>query len=269
MTGSGSLKTRTDHLPLAEDWGKGVTRRAIRLSGSDGKVDAAIIDMRHHMTCTLYHDGQVITAVETGFHRYTLQTCPGASAPLQALVGMRIDTPTRELFANGRARQNCTHMLDLTWLAMHHARRGGVEWIYDVAIPDALSGPLHGTLSRNGSVVQQWQVEDQRIVAPSPLAGQSVGGGLTRWLTDGSGFSELEIEECLVLAKGFFMVGARRFKMMEGPLSDTYRDAVRGVCYGYAAERIDIAVQLGGMGRDFSRDRDLLLSTLLEPPEKD
>ncbi|MBA4766117.1 MAG: DUF2889 domain-containing protein [Porphyrobacter sp.] len=220
------------------------------------------------MTCVLHHDGQAVTAIEAGFQRYTLQTCPGASKPIEALVGMRIDTTTKELFANGRARQNCTHMLDLAWLAMRHAGRGDVEWIYDVEIPDAVSGPLHGTLNRNGSIVQNWQVDDHLIKAPVHLAGQSVGGGLSRWLIDTSGLSELEIEECLILAKGFFMVGARRFKMAEGPLSQSYREAVTGVCYGYAAERIDIAVNQSGMGRDFSQARDQLLENLYAPPKE-
>ncbi|WP_446325530.1 hypothetical protein [Blastomonas sp. CACIA14H2] len=250
----------TDHMPMAADWGRGVTRRAIRLRGSPGRVDAALEDMRHAMTCTLEHDGSVVTAVTAGFHRYTLQLCPGASEPLQALVGLPLDMPVQDLFAHGRTRQNCTHMLDLAWLAMRHAARGDAEWIYSIAIPDRVSGPMRGTLSRNGAVVQDWQVEDNTIVSPAALAGQSISGGLTRWLTTESGLPDLVIEECLVLHKGFFMVGARRFAMPEGELPEGYRKAVTGVCYGYAAERIETAVGLEGMGRDFSATPEKLLT---------
>lgn len=250
----------TDHMPAASDWGTGVTRRAIRLSGSPGRVDAALEDMRHAMTCTVQHDGAVVTAVTAGFHRYTLQLCPGASRPLQALVGLAIDMPVQAFFANARPRQNCTHMLDLAWLAMRHAARGAAEWIYTIDIPDVVSGPMRGTLCRNGLVVQDWQVDDTVIVSPPALAGQSISGGLFRWLTSESGLSDLAIEECLILHKGFFMVGARRFAMPEGQLPEGYRKAVTGVCYGYAAERIDTAVGLEGMGRDFSATPEKLLT---------
>lgn len=222
--------------------------------------------MRHAMTCTLLHDGQVVTAVDAGFHRYTLQVCPGASEPLKAMVGLPLATSTADFFANGRARQNCTHMLDLAWLAMRHASRGAIEWLYEVAIPDALTGSLHGTLARNGTVVQEWEVDGNTITVPSILAGQSVNGGLTRWLTEKSGLSDLTIEECLILNKGFFMVGARRFELPEGPLSDGYRKAVTGACYGYSPERIDSAIGLSGMGRDFSDRPEMLLSALDQGP---
>lgn len=252
----------TDHMPLAANWGHGVTRRAIRLRGSEGRVDAALEDMRHAMTCTLRHDGQAVTAVDAGFHRYTLQICPGASEPLKAMIGLPLTMSTADFFANGRARQNCTHMLDLAWLAMRHACRGEVEWLYEVAIPDAPSGPLRGALARNGTIVQEWDVDGNTIITPPVMAGQSVSGGLTRWLTGQSGFSELTIEECLILSKGFFMVGARRFELPEGPLTDGYRKAVTGACYGYSADRIENAIGLSGMGRDFSNRPDLLLSSL-------
>jgi hypothetical protein len=249
----------TGDLRIAAGWGNGVTRRAIRLRGSAGCVEAALEDMRHAMICTLFHDGLVVTAVEADFRRYTLQVCPGASEPLKAIVGMPLATSTAAFFANGRARQNCTHMLDLAWLALRHAGRNGLEWLYEIEIPDVVSGPMRGTLRRNGAVVQDWLVDDSVIAAPSHLAGQSLAGGFMRWATGQSGLDELEVEECLILHKGFFMVGARRMQLPEGPLSESFRTAVTGVCYGYGAERIGGAVGLSGMGRDFSATPERLL----------
>lgn len=249
----------TDHLDPATGWGTGITRRAIRLRGGQGKVEAALEDLRHAMICTLHHDGQVVTGVETDFRRYTLQLCPEARGPLQAIVGMALATTTAHFFANGRARQNCTHMLDLAWLAMRHAARNAGEWLYEVAIPDVVSGPMRGTLTRNGILVQEWLVDAETIIAPSALAGQSVSGGLTRWLANESGLSDLEVEECLVLHKGFFMVGARRFTLPEGSLPDAFSQAVTGACFGYAADRIGEAFGLSGMQRDFSETPEKLL----------
>jgi hypothetical protein len=242
----------TDYMAASADWGTGVTRRAFRLRGHADHVEAALEDMYHAMICTLRHDGKVVTAVEADFRRYTLQLCPGASEPLKQIVGMPLSTSTRGFFANGRARQNCTHMLDLAWLALRHASRGQIEWLYEVEIPDALSGPVRGTLRRNSEVVQDWTVERNIIVSPPALAGQALAGGFTKWVTTNADMPEQQVEECLVLHKGFFMMGARQFMVPEGPLPDAYRNAVRGVCFGYASERIDGAEGLKGMKRDFS-----------------
>lgn len=211
------------------------------------------------MICTLRHDGRVVTEIEADFRRYTLQLCPEARAPLQAIVGMSLSTTTAEFFANGRARQNCTHMLDLAWLAMRHASRGEVEWVYEIEIPDALEGRMHGTLRRNGTVVQEWQVLDNVIVFPARFAGQSLSGGFTRWATGEAGLSDLEVEELLVLHKGFFMAGARQFELPVGPLPEGFRKAVTGACFGYGAERIGRAIGNDGMNRDFSHAQEKLL----------
>lgn len=249
----------TDHLPAAPDWGSGVTRRAFRLRGFKGGVEAALEDMRHAMICTLRHDGQVVSEVEADFRRYSLQHCPAAAEPLRQIVGMSLSTRTPDFFANGRARQNCTHMLDLAWLALRHASRGEVEWLYEIEIPDVPSGAMRGTLLRNGDVVQDWVVEDNVLLSPPALAGQSLIGGFTRWLTTASGLPDLTVEECLILHKGFFMVGARQFLVPDGPVDAGYRRAVVGACFGYAPERIEQAVGTKGMVRDFSHQPEMLL----------
>jgi hypothetical protein len=237
-----------------------MTHRAIRLhSPGPGRIEAALEDIRHAMICTVSHDDRQITGVEADFRRYTLPLCPGASEPLKALVGMPLDTGTSEFFANGRARQNCTHMLDLAWLAMRHAVRGAGQWIYEIEIPDALTGPQRGTLKRNGVTVQDWTVENNRIVGSGSLGGQSLGSGFTRWLTTQSSLSDLEVEESLVLQKGFFMVKARRFGVPEGELDDGLRKAMTGACFGYAPERIEHAFGLSGMERDFTHHPERLL----------
>lgn len=252
-------KKPTDHMAIAPDWGSGVTRRALRIRGYAGRVEAALEDMRHAMICTLRHDGKVVTAIEADFRRYTLQLCPGASEPLKQIVGMPLSTSTSDFFANGLARQNCTHMLDLAWLALRHARQGKTELLYEIEIPDALSGPTRGILRRNGEIVQDWVVDRNIVVSPPMLAGQALAGGFTRWVTGAAGLPEETVEQCLVLHKGFFMTGARQFRIPEGPLPEAYREAVVGACFGYSIERIGEAIGLSGMKRDFSHNPEKLL----------
>ncbi|MCW1383604.1 DUF2889 domain-containing protein [Novosphingobium sp. KCTC 2891] len=244
---------------IAECWGKGTSRRSILLRGRDGRVDAALEDHRHAMFCSLFHDGVKVTAVESEFQRYSLTHCAGAAAPLAELVGMDIGISTGDFFAGGRARHNCTHMLDLAWMALRHCRRGNVDWLFEIDIPDAVSGPARGTLRRNGEEVLDWTVENNVIVAPARYAGRAMRGGFLRWAVDEAGLSDQEMEDCLVLHKGFFVVAARQFASPSGRQDPAFRKMVEGVCYGYAPERLDDAVSTEGMFRDFSDHPERLL----------
>ena len=115
---------RTHILEQAERWGKGATRRRIRLVAQAGRVDGDLEDHRHAMQCSIRHEAGTVTAVESQFHRYTLNHCGDAAGPLAELVGMPVDMTPQDFFAGGRARRNCTHMLDLAWLALRQAARG-------------------------------------------------------------------------------------------------------------------------------------------------
>lgn len=254
-----AAKHFSDDDPVAAHWGQGVTRRAFRLAGNKGRVEAALEDHCHSMRCLLEHDSVAISAVEADFRRYTLGHCPAAALPLKELVGMPIATSTRDFFSGGRARRNCTHMLDLAWLAMRHAGRGHAEWVYEIEIPDAPKGAVDGTLCCNGEEVLRWTVEDDIITSTGVFEGRALWGGFLRWLTDEAGLSDLEVEHALVLHKGFFMVSARRLEMRPGPLAPAHQAQVVGRCFGYAPERIGNAIGEAGMFRDFSEDREGLL----------
>ncbi len=247
------------HLKEADHWGEGATRRRIHLTGSAGQVVATIGDHNHSMRCTLRHDGQVVTAAEPEFRRVTLNHCAGAAVPLAEIIGMPIAITPAEFFAGGRARRNCTHMLDLAWLAMRHACRPHGTRSYAIDIPDSTDGNLTGELRRDGEVVLCWESEGQTIVSPERFAGQSLAGGIVSWIVNRSGLEGDELEAALVLHKGFFMVPSRQYRLVPGPISDVERPLVTGACYGFAAERIGEAVRRADLFHDFSERADELL----------
>lgn len=248
-------------LRLAENphWGQGATRRRVSLSGTPGMAVARLGDHNHAMQCLIRHDTRVVTSVEPLFRRVTLNHCAGAAVPVQEIIGMPIGIGTADFFAGGRARRNCTHMLDLAWLALRHACRPHGERLYDIFIPDAPDGRMTGELRRDGKLVLRWDVERGRIVAPATFAGQSLAGGFTGWVLGQSGLEDDDLEAALVLHKGFFMVGSRQFHLPPGPVPQADRAFLAGVCHGYAAERIDQARRVDNMFTDFTDRPDDLL----------
>lgn len=218
------------------DYGSGVYRRRIRLTGGEGQVLAEMEDDPHAMVCRVSHDGARVTAVEADFRHYPLTTCPGAGTPLRELVGLPLDISTADLFAGGRARGNCTHMLDLAWLAMRHALRDRSERLYAIDIPDERDGVMHAILQRDRQSCLEWRIEQGMITTPGPFAGRNPLRSFTSWA-----INALEgdvLEAALVLQKGCFVSGARRFVLAAGRLSASERARLEGICFGYGAERI-------------------------------
>ena len=245
---------------ISERWGKGVTRRAIGIEPGPGRIVVSLADHSHSMACTVHHDGRLVTGIDADFRRYTLNHCPAAVVPLRELIGQPLGISTVDFYAGGRARRNCTHMLDLAWLGLRHASRQQGERLYEIEVPDSLTGRFEARLTSNGTEVLAWKVDNGTIAAPAPFAGQSLWRGFLRWATREAGLGEEAIEHALVLHKGVFMAGSRRNDLPTGPLSEGNKKALQGVCFGYDQERIDQAIGNEGMFRDFTHDRAGLLS---------
>jgi len=242
------------------DYGSGMARRRIRLTGEPGRVLGELEDHAHAMRCLIEHDGQAITAVTSEFRRAPLTTCLGAGEPLSEIVGMPIGCDFSTFFQGGRARLNCTHMFDIAWLATAHAVRGETIRDYLVEIPDESDGPVDARLLRDGEVVLRWPIEDGVIAAPPVLAGRHLLRGFTRWALE-----HLEgdaLEAALVFQKGYFVAGARRYIIPMGPLSALERVRNAGLCHGFGSARIEEAVRLPGTKRDFTDHPERLLKFL-------
>jgi hypothetical protein len=225
----------------------------------DGVIDGALEDHRHAMSCRLFHEDGVVTRVESSFHRYTLNLCPSASRVLEELVGMPIGITPQEFFAGGRARRNCTHMLDLAWLCLRQAARGGGQRLYDMVIPDGPDGQMTGELFRDGELVLRWATENGRIVSPPAYAGQAMLAGFVGWVLTQPGIQGDELEAALVLQKGFFMTVGRQYELPAGPVTEDQRPFVADSCHGYAAATLPEAVRRPGQFKDFTDCADKLL----------
>jgi len=241
-------------------YGTGIFRRRIRLTHGADNVLAELEDDMHAMKCRVAHDGHVVTGVEADFHRYPLTTCPGAVAPLRALVGLPIDISTAELFGGGRARSNCTHMLDLAWLAVRHIGRDQAERCYAIDIPDQQDGTMQAILLRDNQPCLEWRLEKGVITPPGPFEGRNPLRGFTNWA-----MASIEgdlLEAALVLQKGIFVSETRQILMPAGPLSEAEHKGLAGVCFGYGAERITTAQRRGPGRHDFTDHPERMLKFL-------
>jgi len=249
--------------PQSPCYGKGVTRRRVRLTGEPGMVFAELEDHAHAMRLRLYHDNGRIAAIEPDFHRYPLTACAGAADPLRTLIGEPVGLDARAFFGGGRARRNCTHMFDLAWLASRHALRGTVQRVYAVDIPDAAEGAALEIVARCDAAALLHLIVDNGVIrSPPPFSGRHLFRGFASWLGETDMLGEAEIDAAMILQKTVMILPARRFLLPAGPIDATEKRAVMGACHSYAPERIDSAERRRDSMRDFSGTPDLLLRFL-------
>jgi hypothetical protein len=250
----------TEIFDPAPDYGTGVARRRIRLTGAPGRVFAELEDHAHGMRCLLEHDGRAVTAVTPDFVRIPMSTCSGAGEPLAGVIGTPVGSDFGSFFRGGRARLNCTHMFDLTWLAVAHAGRGEAVRDYEIEVPDEVDGAsVPARLWRDGIPTLEWTVAQSVCLAPEPLVGRHLFRGFTTWAV--GQYSGDELEAALVLQKAYFVAQARRFTMVPGPISAAEKVLNTGLCHGFGAARIDQAERLGPR-YDFSAHPERLLKFL-------
>ena len=246
--------------PTDPDYGSGYYRRRIRLTQADQDVLAEMEDDMHAMKCRVAHDGRFVTGVEADFHHYPLTTCPGATAPLRDLVGLPVGVTTVELFAGGRGRDNCTHMLDLAWLALRHIGHDQAVRLYAIDIPDGRGGVQYAHLFLDDKPCLEWRLEKGIITTPGTFEGRNPLRGFTNWAI--ASLDEKLLEAALVLQKGVFVSATRQLVMPTGPLTKAEQQGLAGVCFGYGPERVGSAARRQQGRRDFSAHPERVLKFL-------
>ncbi|MBK7251867.1 MAG: DUF2889 domain-containing protein [Gammaproteobacteria bacterium] len=249
-------------LPLITNpqYGRGVFRRRIRLIATAGRVRAAFEDVAHAMRLVLEHDGERITGITPEFRRVPLNVCPGAAGPLRALVGMPLATSTRHMLATHDPRGHCTHIYDLTLLAIAQALRGGIRQ-YDVEVPDEYPGPAWSRVLRDGIEVHRWQTFEQRITAPESFAGLPLLKGFSLWAMERFGADPEALEAAMVFHKGYLVSGSRRYNVVAyAGRRATEAQHLRGACHAYSEPTVFQAVNQGTHVRDLTDAADQMLA---------
>jgi hypothetical protein len=229
-------------------------RRRIRMTASSqlqpGEVVAELEDDFHHFRVTLAHDGARVTGVRAVGVRFPWSMCPLAAEQLEPLVGMPLSIRSTAVGDVVSARDNCTHMFDLSGLAVAHAARGGGRRQYDVIVADPVDGRRRATLDRDGEPLLAWVVDRHTILEPSPFAGQALRGGFLAWA---EAMLEPDAAEAAIVLRRACHIAHGRVQDL-----DVYDDAapllpiMSGACFTFQPERAPVARRMKGTIRDFT-----------------
>src|SRR5690349_9253723 len=133
-----------DKFKMNANYGNGVFRRRIRLireaTGDSGQVHGALEDCNHGFQSTVFYQHGRVSEIKPQFMRIPFTTCGGAETPLKKLLGVAITASPAELLAIAPPLSNCTHLHDLTLLAIAHSQREETMVQYDVEVTDAVNG---------------------------------------------------------------------------------------------------------------------------------
>lgn len=244
--------------PVNHDYGDGVYRRRIRLTGYKNRVYGEMEDTNHGFCVMVHHDGQAVTGFEPEFRRTPFNMCTSAGKALDNLLGASVELAGKELNLQAIPSDNCTHLLDLTVLAIRHATQGETVTVWDIAVTDESDNPIELTVKKDGQLIHHWTARDWQIVEPEVFAGKPLFRGFALWASQA--FTDLELEAAFILQKGHFVANARRYdvnKMAGYPA--TIDKTMQGACHTYSPGQIEKAFRTENSMRDFSDAEEQLL----------
>ncbi len=243
---------------LNPSYGQGVFRRRIRLSQIADTIVGELEDCMHGFRSTIVHDGSKVREVLGETLRYPMSTCPGATEPLQELLELPLAMSAEEINKAGNPFGNCTHLYDLSILAIAHSQYHTAIRQYDVEVEDEIDGACEARVFLDGELIHQWQTSLFQVESPAKLKGKTLFKGFSRWAKQN--FAGPELEAAHVLQKGYFVAQARRYNTEKAAgQSALHEQAQRNVCYSYSDGIVEKAVRLGGNSRDFTNTPEQLL----------
>jgi hypothetical protein len=221
-------------------------------------VQGELEDDFHHFGVMLRHDGTHVTDVAGDGIRFPWTTCPSAIEPLRALAGAPLSRRLSTLGEHAPARQNCTHLFDLSGLAIAHAARGdGGIRTYDVAIDDRDGKRTQPQLSRDGELVLRWDLVGRQLLGPAPFENVSLRGGFIAWAEETLDPDTAEAASVLRRACDISLGRVMDLDVFE--TADMLGEQVRGTCHSFQPGTIEQAVRVKGQTRDFTTDPGALL----------
>lgn len=251
------------------DYGKGVFRRRIRLVGEgdarNGSVHGALEDCNHGFQSTVVYANGKVTEVKPQFMRIPFTTCDGAYKPLQNLVNAAVASTPAELLMIAPPLSNCTHLHDLTLLAIAHSQRKEKIVQYDIEVSDALNGVSdlrvwRSTEKDDRKLMHHWQSANYMVTSPPELKDKPLFMGFSRWANEA--FNGIDNEAAFVLQKGNLVSIGRMLDVdaMEGSRAKDENDRI--ACFTYSPENSAQAYRIGKTVRDFTNSEEQLLKFL-------
>ncbi|HJV26632.1 MAG TPA: hypothetical protein VJ673_13165 [Aromatoleum sp.] len=247
----------------------GTYRRQIDLAALDAStVVGWLEDESHHFGLTLVHDGAHIRELRIAAARYPWSTCAEADRPLQALVGKPLVARASQLGTLADVRLQCTHLFDLASLMVAHAHAGRGHRRYHGTVeplaalhPDVPEGWLRAALRRDGVVVLQWDLHDDRIMAPAGHAGRTIYHGFRDWTET---LDAEEAEQALVLRRVAFVSNGRRIAIEH--LGSAAELGQAPVCHSFQPAQREHAIPIPNSRRRYDTTPEEMLGQVKRKP---
>ncbi|MEO8695386.1 MAG: hypothetical protein ABI658_17810 [Acidimicrobiales bacterium] len=248
--------------------GTSMFRRRIRLRNIDASYTVGELeDDCHHFRVELRHDGESILSAAGEYLRGPWTTCQTAGQPLRAIEGHPLRPQASALGSYAEPRDNCTHLFDLTGLAMAHACRAQSERQYDMLVTDMQEPPAlaqEAIIWCDGAEVVRWQLEQREVVAPEAWAGVPLRNKFIRWAEERLDPDTAEAAVALrrVIDISMSRVGdLDRFDRADG-VTDGPGTTMMGRCMTYSPQNVAIALRVKGSARSWHDHGHLMLADM-------
>ncbi|QUD90388.1 DUF2889 domain-containing protein [Phenylobacterium montanum] len=237
----------------------GAFRRAVLIEMGERRIEARLEDDFHRFALTLDHDGREVRRAEGLAERFPWSTCIDAPGALAALEGAKVGASPAELFRHADPRLQCTHLFELSALALAAARDGPGRRLFEAEVSDPDGGVRIARLWRDGALALEWRLEGELITSPPEYAGRAPGAFTAKALT---ALPIAEAEQLLILRRVVQTAQARGFDV------DAFKTAAEmnrpPQCFSLQPSRAPQALRQRGSVRNWP-DRASLTASLAEP----
>lgn len=257
----------SEQFPPNPNYGSGCFRRRILISQQGEQVSGLLEDTHHGFSVIVSFEKHRVSNIEASSRRTPFNTCPDAISKLSPLLNLDCSQAlnSKELNLIANARANCTHLLDLSILAIlfYQPENANSEELrerqFDVMISDADQHGSDCQVHCDGELMHRWQAKSFQIEHPQELAGKPLYSGFAQWANKHFQ-DELSNQTAFILQKGYFVAQARLFDIdaLAGE-SATNHSSMAGACYTYQPEVAAVATRLAKTTRDFSHNTSQLL----------
>ena len=244
-------------------YGKGLCRRRIRLiNETDTQTIGELEDDFHHFRVELTHDSDNVLSLSGIVLRAPWSTCSEADQPLQKIVGKPLSSDSTAIGNYATPTSNCTHLFDLTGLAISHSMQDEVDCQYDLMVTDPLDEKQELRLWKNGELLLDWLIQEGIIISPKDWEGVSLVGKFIAWAKDN--LDPLTAEAAIALRRMTHISTGHGINLDKLEIGTEHTDGPIGRCYTYSTEVLIRAKRMRGTVRDFRKDEhaSLMLSDM-------
>lgn len=192
------MTTENTHLGL---------NRRIGIATREGEARAAVEDDFHRIRVAVRHEDGKVIEVHGETIRRPWTRCEFATERLQDFAGMNLNARSSAAAQIVEQRMHCTHMLDLTGIAVACAARGVKARTYHAFVPDRIERRTNAILTRDGEETLRWDLLGGKIQNADKYNGVGVNLGFAKWVEEN--LDDDEAEAALILRRAVFLSGAR------------------------------------------------------------